>query len=86
MQILSKSIETVTTELFLSRFHKGLELALEAAVPADPLFPEGPERSHSVYVHRRKRRTAQEQADPIRELEPQDDAESSLDLFAEIMI
>lgn len=72
--------------MFLSRFHKGLELALEAAVPADPLFPEGPEKSQSVYVRRRKRQTAQEQADPSRELEPEDDTESSLGLFAEIMI
>ncbi|XP_005429221.1 tRNA wybutosine-synthesizing protein 3 homolog [Geospiza fortis] len=70
----------------IDRFHKGLELALEAAVPADTLFPEGLEKSHSVYMHRRKRRTAQEQADPSRELEPQDDTESSLGLFAEIMI
>ncbi|XP_058664869.1 tRNA wybutosine-synthesizing protein 3 homolog [Ammospiza caudacuta] len=70
----------------IDRFHKGLELALEAAVPADTLFPEGPEKSHSVYVHRRKRRPAREQADPSRELEPQDDTESSLGLLAEIMI
>ncbi|XP_014748048.1 PREDICTED: tRNA wybutosine-synthesizing protein 3 homolog isoform X2 [Sturnus vulgaris] len=70
----------------IDRFQKGLELALEAAVPADTLFPEGPEKSHSVYVHRRKRQTAQEQTDPSRELEPQDDTESSLGLFAEIMI
>ncbi|XP_041254272.1 tRNA wybutosine-synthesizing protein 3 homolog isoform X1 [Onychostruthus taczanowskii] len=70
----------------IDRFHKGLELALEAAVPAETLFPKGPEKRHSVYVHRRKRRTAQEQADPSRELEPQDDTESSLGLFAEIMI
>lgn len=79
-------MKTVTTELFLPRFHKGLELALEAAVPADTSFPKVPQKSHSVYVHRRKRRTAQGQADPNRELEPQDDAESSLALFAEIMI
>ncbi|KAM4774038.1 tRNA wybutosine-synthesizing protein 3 homolog isoform 1-T1 [Cyanocitta cristata] len=70
----------------IDRFHKGLKLALEAAVPADTLFPEGPEKSHSVYVHRRKRRTAQEQANLSGELKPQDDTESSLDLFAEIMI
>ncbi|XP_039929056.1 tRNA wybutosine-synthesizing protein 3 homolog [Hirundo rustica] len=67
----------------IDRFHKGLELALEAA---DTLFPKGAEKSRSVYVRRRKRRTAQEQADPSRELEPQDDTESTLDLFAEIMI
>ncbi|XP_064285328.1 tRNA wybutosine-synthesizing protein 3 homolog isoform X2 [Passer domesticus] len=70
----------------IDRFHKGLELALEAAAPPDTLFPKGPEKSHSVYVHRRKRQTAQEQADPSRELEPQDDTESSLGLFAEIMM
>ncbi|XP_032923929.1 tRNA wybutosine-synthesizing protein 3 homolog [Catharus ustulatus] len=70
----------------IDRFHKGLELALEAAVPADTSFPKVPQKSHAVYVHRRKRRTAQGQADPSRELEPQDDAESSLALFAEIMI
>ncbi|XP_050162970.1 tRNA wybutosine-synthesizing protein 3 homolog isoform X2 [Myiozetetes cayanensis] len=70
----------------IERFQKGLELALEAAVPTDTLAPEGPEKSHSVYVHRRKRRTTREQADPSGELEPQDDTESSLDLFAEIMI
>ncbi|RMC08841.1 hypothetical protein DUI87_15093 [Hirundo rustica rustica] len=67
----------------IDRFHKGLELALEAA---DTLFPKGAEKSRSVYVRRRKRRTAQAQADPSRELEPQDDTESTLDLFAEIMI
>ncbi|KAJ7400791.1 tRNA wybutosine-synthesizing protein 3 like protein [Pitangus sulphuratus] len=70
----------------IERFQKGLELALEAAVPTDTLAPEGPEKRHSVYVHRRKRRTTREQADPSGELEPQDDTESSLDLFAEIMI
>ncbi|XP_053841348.1 tRNA wybutosine-synthesizing protein 3 homolog isoform X2 [Vidua macroura] len=70
----------------IDRFHKGLELALEAAVPADTLFPKGPEESHSVYMRRRKRRTAQEHADSSRELEPHDDTESSLGLFAEIMI
>nr|XP_030134871.1 tRNA wybutosine-synthesizing protein 3 homolog isoform X1 [Taeniopygia guttata] len=76
----------------IDRFHKGLERALEAAdtlqklcVPADT-FPEGPEKSHSVYVRRRKRQTAQEQAEPSRELEPHDDTENSLGLFAEIMI
>ncbi|OWK51788.1 tRNA wybutosine-synthesizing protein 3 [Lonchura striata] len=67
----------------IDRFHKGLERALETA---DTLFPEGPEKSHSVYVRRRKRQTAQEQAEPSRELEPHDDTESSLGLFAEIMI
>ncbi|XP_027507344.1 tRNA wybutosine-synthesizing protein 3 homolog [Corapipo altera] len=70
----------------IERFHKGLQLALEAAVPTDTLAPEGPEKSRSVYVHRRKRRIIREQADPSGELEPQDDTESSLDLFAEIMI
>ncbi|XP_064520937.1 tRNA wybutosine-synthesizing protein 3 homolog isoform X2 [Pseudopipra pipra] len=70
----------------IERFHKGLELALETAVPTDTLAPEGPEKSRPVYVHRRKRRTIREQADPSGELEPQDDTESSLDLFAEIMI
>ncbi|RLV88631.1 hypothetical protein DV515_00015451 [Chloebia gouldiae] len=77
----------------IDRFHKGLERALEAAdtlqklcVPADTLFPEGPEKSHSVYVRRRKRWTAQKQAEPSRELEPHDDTESSLGLFTEIMI
>ncbi|XP_027755268.1 tRNA wybutosine-synthesizing protein 3 homolog [Empidonax traillii] len=70
----------------IERFQKGLELALEAAVSTDTLAPERPEKSRSVYVHRRKRRTPREQADPSRELEPQDDTESSLDLFAEIMI
>ncbi|KAM4896254.1 tRNA wybutosine-synthesizing protein 3 homolog isoform 2-T2 [Sylvia borin] len=70
----------------IERFHKGLELALEAADPADPVFPQGPEKSHSVYMHRRKRRTAQEQAGPSRELGAQDETENSLDLFAEITI
>ncbi|XP_029815593.1 tRNA wybutosine-synthesizing protein 3 homolog, partial [Manacus vitellinus] len=70
----------------IERFYKGLELALETAVPTDTLAPNGPEKSRSVYVHRRKRQTIREQADPSGELEPQDDTESSLDLFAEIMI
>ncbi|XP_066049140.1 tRNA wybutosine-synthesizing protein 3 homolog isoform X2 [Chamaea fasciata] len=70
----------------IDRFHKGLELALEAADPADSVFPQEPEKSRSVYVHRRKRRTAQEQAGPSRELGAQDDTDSSLDLFAEVMI
>lgn len=79
-------MKTVTTELFLPRFHKGLELALEAADPAEPPFPQGPEKSHSVYVHRRKRRTAREQGGPSTEMGAQDDTDSSLDLFAEITI
>ncbi|XP_066181394.1 tRNA wybutosine-synthesizing protein 3 homolog isoform X2 [Sylvia atricapilla] len=70
----------------IERFHKGLELALETADPADAVFPQGPEKGHSVYVHRRKRRTAQEQAHPSRELGAQDETENSLDLFAEITI
>ncbi|XP_056353181.1 tRNA wybutosine-synthesizing protein 3 homolog [Oenanthe melanoleuca] len=70
----------------IDRFHKGLELALEAAVPADTLFPEVPQKSHSVYLHRRKRQAAQGQADPSTQLEPQEDTESSLALLAEIMI
>uniref|UniRef100_A0A8D2PR06 tRNA wybutosine-synthesizing protein 3 homolog n=1 Tax=Zosterops lateralis melanops TaxID=1220523 RepID=A0A8D2PR06_ZOSLA len=70
----------------IDRFHKGLELALEAADPAEPPFPQGPEKSHSVYVHRRKRRTAREQGGPSTEMGAQDDTDSSLDLFAEITI
>lgn len=82
----------VTILLFLSRFHKGLELALKTAVSANNSPSEETEKNRSVYIHRRKRKTIQEQGvrtspeDRDEELEPEDDTESNLDIFAEIMI
>ncbi|XP_009074671.1 PREDICTED: tRNA wybutosine-synthesizing protein 3 homolog, partial [Acanthisitta chloris] len=76
----------------IDRFQKGLELALEAAVPADPLTAKELEQSRSVYVRRRKRRNSRGQAvhtpeeDPSSALQPQDDPGTSLDLFVEMMI
>ncbi|XP_054690505.1 tRNA wybutosine-synthesizing protein 3 homolog isoform X1 [Grus americana] len=76
----------------IDRFHKGLELALKTAVSANNSPSEETEKNRSVYIHRRKRKTIQEQGvhtspeDRDEELEPEDDTESNLDIFAEIMI
>ncbi|XP_032048396.1 tRNA wybutosine-synthesizing protein 3 homolog [Aythya fuligula] len=76
----------------IDRFYKCLQLALEADVSANNLHSEETEKYHSVYVHRRKRETIQEQdvhtspKDHSEELEPEDDPESNLGIFAEIMI
>ncbi|XP_032843579.2 tRNA wybutosine-synthesizing protein 3 homolog [Tyto alba] len=76
----------------IDRFYKHLELALKAAASANDSPPEETEKNRSVYIHRRKRKTIQEQdvhtspKDHNEELEPEDDIESSLDIFAEIMI
>ncbi|EOB01612.1 tRNA wybutosine-synthesizing protein 3-like protein, partial [Anas platyrhynchos] len=74
----------------IDRFYKCLQLALEADVSANNLHSEETEKYHSVYVHRRKRETIQEQdvhtspKDHSEELEPEDDPESNLGIFAEI--
>ncbi|KAM7106646.1 tRNA wybutosine-synthesizing protein 3 homolog isoform 1-T1 [Ciconia maguari] len=76
----------------IDRFYKRLELALKTAISADNSPSEETEKNRSVYVHRRKRKTIQEQdvhtvpKDHNEELEPADDTESNLDIFAEIMI
>ncbi|KAM6129061.1 tRNA wybutosine-synthesizing protein 3 homolog isoform 2-T2 [Phoenicopterus ruber ruber] len=76
----------------IDRFYKCLELALKTAVSANNSPAEETEKNRSVYVHRRKRRTAQEQdvqtspKDHNEELEPEDHTESNLDIFAEIVI
>lgn len=92
MQILSTPTEIITTQLFLCRFYERLESALNAAVSANSSSSQEMGKNRSVYVHRRKRKTIQEQGvctspeDHNAESEPQDGAESSLDIFAEIMI
>lgn len=75
----------------IDRFYKCLELALEAATSADT-SPEETEKNHAVYTHRRKRKTIQEQGahtfpkDHSEEPEPEDDAETDLGIFSELMI
>ncbi|XP_051481708.1 tRNA wybutosine-synthesizing protein 3 homolog isoform X2 [Apus apus] len=76
----------------IDRFHKSLELALKTCVSADNSPSEETEKSRPVYVRRRKRKTFQQQGldTPPREhreeLEPEEDVENSLDIFAGIMI
>ncbi|PKK27373.1 hypothetical protein A306_00004185 [Columba livia] len=76
----------------INRFYERLESALNAAVSANSSSSQETGKNRSVYVHRRKRKTIQEQGvctspeDHNTESEPQDGAESSLDIFAEIMI
>ncbi|XP_035747718.1 tRNA wybutosine-synthesizing protein 3 homolog isoform X2 [Egretta garzetta] len=76
----------------IDRFYKCLELALKTAVGADSSPSEETEKDRSVYIHRRKRKTVQEQdvhtstKDHKEELEPEDDSESNLDIFAEIVV
>uniref|UniRef100_A0A8C3LPB3 tRNA wybutosine-synthesizing protein 3 homolog n=1 Tax=Chrysolophus pictus TaxID=9089 RepID=A0A8C3LPB3_CHRPC len=76
----------------IDRFYKHLEAALEAAggVSSSPSTDTG--QVHAVYVRRRKRKTAREQ-DVLpspegrnEELEPGDDPEGSLDIFAGITL
>ncbi|XP_071605931.1 tRNA wybutosine-synthesizing protein 3 homolog isoform X2 [Heliangelus exortis] len=76
----------------IDRFFKCLELALKNSVSANNSL-EKPEKHCPVYLHRRKRKTIQQQGvhppprgPPSEELEPEDDVENSLDIFAEIMI
>ncbi|XP_040421344.1 tRNA wybutosine-synthesizing protein 3 homolog isoform X5 [Cygnus olor] len=75
----------------IDRFYKCLRLALEAD-SANNLPSEETEKYHSVYVHRRKRKTIQEQdvhtspKDHSEELEPEDDPDSNLGIFAETMM
>ncbi|XP_075280320.1 tRNA wybutosine-synthesizing protein 3 homolog isoform X2 [Opisthocomus hoazin] len=76
----------------IDRFYKRLELALKTAVSTNNLPAEEMEKNCSVYVHRRKRKTIREQGvrtspkDHDEELQPEDDPESNLDIFAEMMI
>ncbi|XP_069718200.1 tRNA wybutosine-synthesizing protein 3 homolog isoform X2 [Phaenicophaeus curvirostris] len=76
----------------IDRFYRSLESALQTAAGANDLHSEGMERSRSVYVRRRKRKTVHRQSvcpspkDQHEELEPEDDIENSLDIFADIMI
>ncbi|XP_009882257.1 PREDICTED: tRNA wybutosine-synthesizing protein 3 homolog [Charadrius vociferus] len=72
----------------IDRFYKRLELALKtASSPSEEV-----KKNSSVYVRRRKRKTVQETdvhtspQDRNEELEPEDDTESNLDIFAEITI
>ncbi|KAM9379111.1 tRNA wybutosine-synthesizing protein 3 homolog [Phaethornis superciliosus] len=75
----------------IDRFFKCLELALKNSVSANNSL-EKTEKHCSVYLHRRKRKTIEQQAvhtlpkGPSEELEPEDDVENSLDIFAEIVI
>ncbi|XP_074007950.1 tRNA wybutosine-synthesizing protein 3 homolog isoform X1 [Numenius arquata] len=74
----------------IDRFYKRLELALETALGANhPPLETG---NRAVYLRRRRRKTVQEQEahtspkDRSEELELEDGAESSLDIFAEVTI
>ncbi|XP_069644495.1 tRNA wybutosine-synthesizing protein 3 homolog [Haliaeetus albicilla] len=75
----------------IDRFYKCLEVALKTAISANN-SPSEETENRSVYIHRRKRKTIQEQdvhtslKDHNEELEPEDDTESNLAIFAEIMI
>ncbi|XP_054240530.1 tRNA wybutosine-synthesizing protein 3 homolog [Indicator indicator] len=74
----------------IDRFYKGLVFALETGTSVSS-SAEGKKKSHSIYLHRRKRRTAPEQdvhtppEDHSEDLRPEEDTESSLDIFAEIL-
>ncbi|XP_055670981.1 tRNA wybutosine-synthesizing protein 3 homolog [Falco peregrinus] len=76
----------------IDRFYKRLELALKTAISANNSPSEETAKSRAVYVRRRKRKTIQEQdvrtspKDHNEALEPEDDTESSLGIFAEILI
>ncbi|KAM6342946.1 tRNA wybutosine-synthesizing protein 3 homolog isoform 2-T2 [Alca torda] len=76
----------------IDRFYTRLESALKTAVSANRCPPEETGKSRSVYTRRRKRKTLQERdvdtspKDRNEELEPEDDSESNLDIFAEITI
>ncbi|XP_042729590.1 tRNA wybutosine-synthesizing protein 3 homolog [Lagopus leucura] len=76
----------------IDRFYKRLEAALEAAGGVSSSPSTGTGQAHTVYVRRRKRRAARVQ-DVLpsaeghnEELEPGDDPEGSLDIFAEITL
>uniref|UniRef100_A0A8C3K814 tRNA wybutosine-synthesizing protein 3 homolog n=1 Tax=Calidris pygmaea TaxID=425635 RepID=A0A8C3K814_9CHAR len=74
----------------IDRFYKRLELALETALGAN--HPPQGTGNRAVYLRRRRRKIVQEQEagtspkDRSEELELEDGAESSLDIFAEITI
>ncbi|KAM6398368.1 tRNA wybutosine-synthesizing protein 3 homolog [Pluvialis apricaria] len=75
----------------IDRFYKRLELALKTAVSATNSPSEEAEKNRSVYIRRRKRKTVQEQdvhtsPQDCNELEPEDDTENNLDIFAKITI
>ncbi|XP_075567017.1 tRNA wybutosine-synthesizing protein 3 homolog [Pelecanus crispus] len=76
----------------IDRLYKSLELALGTAVSANTSPSDETDKNRSVYFHRRKRKTIQEQnvhtspKDHNEELEPEDDTEINLEIFAEIMI
>ncbi|XP_074687833.1 tRNA wybutosine-synthesizing protein 3 homolog isoform X3 [Strix aluco] len=75
----------------IDRFYKRLEVALKPAISTNS-SPSEEMESRSRYLHRRKRRTVQEQdphtspKDHREELEHEGDTESSLGVFAEMMI
>ncbi|XP_068019982.1 tRNA wybutosine-synthesizing protein 3 homolog [Melanerpes formicivorus] len=74
----------------IDRFYKGLELALATSTSVSS-SAEGREKSHPVYLHRRKRRTSQEQdvhtppEDHSEDSRPEEDTENSFDIFAEVL-
>ncbi|KAM9239370.1 tRNA wybutosine-synthesizing protein 3 homolog isoform 2-T2 [Leptosomus discolor] len=90
IRVANRKMEENTRRI--DRFYKHLELALETAISANSSPPEEMEKNRPVYVHRRKRKTVREQdvhtspKDHNEESEPEDDTESNLDIFAEIMI
>uniref|UniRef100_A0A8C8BKW9 tRNA wybutosine-synthesizing protein 3 homolog n=1 Tax=Otus sunia TaxID=257818 RepID=A0A8C8BKW9_9STRI len=75
----------------IDRFYKSLEVALKSAISTNS-SPSEETGSRSRYLHRRKRRTAQERdahtspKDHGEELEPEGDTESILGVFAEMTI
>ncbi|KAM9283370.1 tRNA wybutosine-synthesizing protein 3 homolog isoform 2-T2 [Morus bassanus] len=90
IRVANRKMEENTRRI--DRFYKRLELALKTAISANNSPSEETEKNHSVYIHRRKRKTIQEQdvhaspKDHSEELEPEDDTESNLDIFSEIVI
>ncbi|XP_021260906.1 tRNA wybutosine-synthesizing protein 3 homolog [Numida meleagris] len=76
----------------IDRFYKGLEAALEAAGGVSSSSSTEPGQAQAVYVRRRKRGTARAQGvlcspeDRNEELEPGDDPQGSLDIFAGITL
>ncbi|XP_065593863.1 tRNA wybutosine-synthesizing protein 3 homolog [Cyrtonyx montezumae] len=76
----------------IDRFCKNLEAALEAAGSVSSSPSTEPAQVHAAYVRRRKRRTARVQGvlpppeDCNEELEPGEDPEGSLDIFAGITL
>ncbi|XP_010121081.1 PREDICTED: tRNA wybutosine-synthesizing protein 3 homolog, partial [Chlamydotis macqueenii] len=90
IRVANRKMEENTRRI--DRFYTSLELALKTAVSANNSPSEETEKNRSVYIHRRKRKTIREQGahtspkDHSEELEPDDDTESNLGIFAEIMI